>query len=111
MSYNARLRLFNNGGQLFAVRQLTSAYNDRFIWKLLGKTPTFQEVWISETWLMRRAMSDVLLRSPEDYTARCRSCPIYVQFKNLWNPLRTIKKRLWRIKYKTIDDQRRKKAG
>ena len=105
-------KVFNNDGQLFAVRRLTSSYEDSFIWGLLGINPTFREVWISQTWLMRRTLRDVLLRSSEGYKAACRSCPIYSHYKNLFDPLRLrIERRLWKIKYKSIDDRRRKRAG
>jgi hypothetical protein len=107
----ARTKLFNNDGQLFAVRQLTSDTEDSFVWKLLGIKPTFREVWISETWLMRRAMQDVLLRSPSGFSRVCRTCPIYFYYKNMFDPLRDIKKRLWRVRYKSIDDRRRKKVS
>lgn len=110
--YKTHTKVFNNDGQLFAVRQLTSDTGDSFVWNLLGVKPTFREVWISETWLMRRTLRDVMLRSSESFfKSACRTCPIYNHYKNLLDPLRRIKKRLWKIKYRTIDDQRRKKAS
>lgn len=107
----SRTKLFNNDGHLLAVRRITDCSEDSFVWGLLDRKPTFREVWISETWLQRRAIRDVMLRPASGYRSACRTCKFYEHYKNLFDPLRRIKKRLWGIRMKSIDSQRERKAS